>query len=82
MRVKKSRVTYVILGLAFGLFGVHNFYANRLASGIIQLILTMFVLLLSWLIIPLFLYIPLYLWVLIELIVVRHSAYGTFTEEL
>ncbi len=45
----KSRVTYVLLGLFFGTFGLHNFYAGRHSRAVWQLILTM---LTGWLIIP------------------------------
>ena len=36
----KSRGVYVILGLFFGLLGVHNFYAGRFGVGAIQLLIT------------------------------------------
>ena len=42
---QKSRAVYVLLGLFFGLLGIHNFYAGYNGPGAAQLILT---LLLCW----------------------------------
>ena len=36
----KSRGVYVILGLFFGLLGIHNFYAGRFGIGAMQLLIT------------------------------------------
>ncbi len=36
----KSRMTYVLLDLFFGIFGIHNIYAGFVGTGIIQLILS------------------------------------------
>lgn len=33
----KSRMVYLLLWLFFGAFGVHNFYADRTARGLIEL---------------------------------------------
>jgi TM2 domain-containing membrane protein YozV len=38
----KSRVTFVLLGIIFGCFGVHNFYAGFVRKGVFQLCLTCF----------------------------------------
>ena len=35
-----SRVTFVLLGIFLGSFGVHNFYAGYTKRGAIQLVLT------------------------------------------
>ena len=55
----KSRMTYVLLDLFFGVFGIHNIYAGFIGTGIIQLILscTVFGLFLTipWCILELFL---------------------------
>jgi TM2 domain-containing membrane protein YozV/DNA-directed RNA polymerase subunit RPC12/RpoP len=37
---KKSHFAYIVLGIFFGVFGAHNFYAGYIASGIIQLLIT------------------------------------------
>jgi TM2 domain-containing membrane protein YozV len=39
---RKSRVTFVLLGIFFGCFGVHNFYAGRIRQGVFQLCVTFF----------------------------------------
>lgn len=36
----KSLITFQLLAFFFGVFGIHNFYAGRVAFGIAQLILT------------------------------------------
>ena len=36
----KSRMTYVLLDLFFGIFGIHNMYAGFVGTGILQLILS------------------------------------------
>ena len=48
VEMPKSRLIYIILGLFFGMLGIHNFYANRKAEGAAQLI---FLLLFYWTII-------------------------------
>ena len=37
---KKSRVTYVVLGLILGGLGIHNFYAGYAGRGVFQLLIT------------------------------------------
>lgn len=37
----KSRTSYILLGLFFGCFGIHNFYAGYTVKAIIQLALTL-----------------------------------------
>ena len=66
----KSRLTYILLGLFLGGLGIHNFYAGRSGSGIVQLLITLF---LSWLIFPIFI---VGLWVLIEICVVKADGKG------
>ncbi|MGN0820653.1 MAG: TM2 domain-containing protein [Akkermansia sp.] len=36
----KSRLTYILLALFLGGFGIHNFYAGYNRNGLIQLLLT------------------------------------------
>ena len=66
----KSRGVYIILGLFFGLLGIHNFYAGYFGRGAVQLLL---ILLLGWIVIGFVIVVP---WVLIELFVVTQDAAG------
>jgi TM2 domain-containing membrane protein YozV len=70
VKTAKSRGVYIILGLFFGLLGVHNFYAGYLGRGAIQLLL---VLLLGWFVVGL---VVVGIWVIIELFTVRKDAAG------
>ncbi|MBM3877027.1 MAG: DUF4339 domain-containing protein [Verrucomicrobia bacterium] len=70
VRPAKSRGVYIILGLFFGLIGVHNFYAGYHGRGAAQLIIT---LLLGWIIIGL---VITFIWVLVDLLSVTHDADG------
>jgi TM2 domain-containing membrane protein YozV len=38
----KTRVVFVLLGIFFGIFGVHNFYAGYVRKGVAQLCTTLF----------------------------------------
>ena len=38
---QKSRLTYILLGIFLGTWGVHNFYAGRTEPGIAQLVITL-----------------------------------------
>jgi hypothetical protein len=42
-RPARSRRVYVALGLLFGIFGAHNFYARRFWPGVVELCLFAFV---------------------------------------
>ncbi|CAN7407944.1 TM2 domain-containing protein [Acidovorax sp. LjRoot74] len=66
----KSRGIYIILGLFFGLLGVHNFYAGRLGIGLAQLLITC---ILGWFVVGLFITA---IWVLIELFTVTKDGAG------
>lgn len=37
----KSRSTYVLLAVLFGMFGIHNFYADRQKQGLPQLCISL-----------------------------------------
>lgn len=65
---QKSRVTYILLAIILGIFGIHNFYAARVGSGIIQLLITV---LSSGEAVAL----PI-LWLLIEIFVVKKDGRG------
>ena len=66
----KKRSTYVILALFLGWLGMHNFYAERKALGIIQL---MIFILLGWLYIPIIL---VYIWAITEIFTVKKDGKG------
>jgi TM2 domain-containing membrane protein YozV len=66
----KSRGVYVILGLFFGLLGIHNFYAGYFGRGVAQLLI---VLTLGWFVIGL---VIVAFWVIMELITVKQDAAG------
>lgn len=66
----KSRVTYVLLGLFFGTFGLHNFYAGRYSRAVWQLLLTV---LTGWLVIP---WIVVAVWSLIDICTVTTDGNG------
>lgn len=70
VKTAKSRGTYIILGLFFGLFGIHNFYAGYFGRGAAQLLIFM---IFCWIIIGFIIVVP---WVLIELFVVTKDASG------
>ena len=61
------RSTYVFLGICLGVFGMHNFYAQRWRNGLIQLALTITGMYLSLLVVGLFLIVSVYGWALLEL---------------
>ena len=66
----KSRGIYVILGLFFGLLGVHNFYAGYFGRGVAQLLI---VAITGWFVIGI---VVVAIWVIIELFVVTQDAAG------
>ena len=68
--VPKSRKIYIILGLLFGWFGLHNFYANRRGTAATQLVL--FLMFFWTLIAP----VGLFIWSVIEIINVRDDGDG------
>lgn len=70
IKTAKSRGVYIILGLFFGCFGIHNFYAGYNGRGVAQLLIT---LLLGWLVIGL---VITAFWALIELIAINTDAAG------
>lgn len=38
--IPKSRITYIILAICLGIFGVHNFYAGYTGKAVAQLLIT------------------------------------------
>lgn len=66
----KSRGIYIILGLFFGMLGIHNFYAGRLGVGLAQFLVTC---ILGWFVVGL---IITGVWVLVELFVVKNDGAG------
>jgi TM2 domain-containing membrane protein YozV len=69
-RPPRSRVSFILLGLFFGVLGVHNFYAGYGGRGAAQLLITLFI---GWLIVPIFF---VWVWMIIEIIVVKTDAFG------
>ncbi len=65
-----SRFVYIILAICLGTLGIHNFYAGRIARGIGQLLLTIFI---GWLIAPL---LGIGFWVLIDICTVTSDGKG------
>lgn len=65
---KKSRLVYILLALFLGLFGIHNFYAGRIGTGVVQLVLSLLILTA-----PLTL-----LWVIIEIATVEKDGRGRY----
>ncbi len=70
MKVAKSRAVYIVVGLFFGLLGIHNFYAGYNGRGLTQLLISIVT---GWLILPLFV---VAVWVLAELFAVDRDASG------
>lgn len=66
----KSRGIYIILGLFFGLLGVHNFYAGRLGVGVAQLLVTC---ILGWFVVGI---VITAIWVIFELFTVTEDGAG------
>ncbi len=62
----KSRVTFIILAILFGAFGIHNFYIRKGGIGFIQLLLTCSVVGSGIVLV----------WVLIEIFVVKSDGNG------
>lgn len=70
----QSRISYVLLGLFLGGFGIHNFVAGYVVRGVCQAVLA--VILIASEAPDVTLLIP-GLWVLCEVIVVKEDAHGT-----
>ncbi len=70
VKTAKSRGIYIILGIFFGLLGIHNFYAGRYGVGAIQLLITG---ILGWFVVGLFITA---FWVIYELFTVKADGSG------
>lgn len=69
-KAAKSRGIYVILGIIFGMFGIHNFYVGRFKRGTLQLLSTV---LLGWFVVGLFITA---FWVIFDLFTVTTDGAG------
>jgi TM2 domain-containing membrane protein YozV len=67
----KSRGTFIVLGIFFGCFGVHNFYAGYAGRGIAQLLISVFLGLFFG-----FGFFITWIWMIIEVISVNTDAQG------
>ena len=65
---RRSRLTYILLGVLLGAFGGHNFYAGYIKRAVAQLLLT----LLTFFICGIFAWI----WAIVEVCVVRQDGDG------
>jgi TM2 domain-containing membrane protein YozV len=78
----KNRGAYILLGLFFGGFGLHNFYIGNHTRGVIQLLITLIGIPLSLLIgfivwlLPIAVILLYSLWIIIEVIVTDTDAYN------
>jgi TM2 domain-containing membrane protein YozV len=75
----RSRSTYVVVGLVFGLFGIHNFYVRRWRRAIAQLFVMLLVFVSGSLVAgeaPAFPLLALALWVLVDLFTVKTDGVG------
>lgn len=66
----KTRLTYILLGIFLGGFGIHNFYAGYTRKAVAQLLISIFT---GWLIVPL---IGIFIWVIVEICTVTHDSQG------
>ena len=66
----KSRLTYILLGIFLGSFGIHNFYAGYKNKAVAQLLITV---LAGWLIFPLA---AVWIWVILDICTVKEDAQG------
>lgn len=76
---EKSRGVYVVLGIFFGLLGIHNFYAGRLVHGTIQALVGITTVALMVMGVPIVPVLPLasvWVWVVVELFAVRFDGAG------
>lgn len=65
---QKSRIAYVVLAIALGWLGIHNFYAGYVGRGVAQLLLTVLTLgLLFW---------AVWIWAVIEAIAITKDGTG------
>ena len=70
VRTSKSRGVFIILGLFFGCFGIHNFYAGYHGRGAAQLIITF---VLGWILIG---FVITAIWAIIDVLSVTQDGNG------
>ncbi len=66
--LSKSRMTYVLLGFFFGMFGAHNFYIGCWGRGVSQMLITILTL---GVLLP-----GAQFWAIVEICLVRYDVHG------
>ena len=72
MKPQKSRAVYIALALILGMFGIHNFYAERKSHAIAQLLITVVT---FWLFLPL---VAVAIWVICDVVSVDKDGSGRY----
>lgn len=67
----RSRIVYILLGVFFGILGIHNFYAGRTYRGLWQLLITLFT---GWFLLPL---LAVWVWSIVDICVISTDGDGT-----
>ena len=67
----RSRIVYTLLGVFFGILGIHNFYAGRTYRGLWQLLITLFT---GWFVFPL---LAVWVWSIVDICVISTDGDGT-----
>ena len=70
IKMRKSKVGYIILAIIFGIFGIHNFYAGHNERALAQLLTTV---LAGWLVFPVM---GVLIWVLIDICIIGCDSKG------
>lgn len=67
----RNRIVYILLGVFFGILGIHNFYAGRTYRGLWQLLITLFT---GWFVLPL---LAVWVWSIVDICVISTDGDGT-----
>ena len=66
----RSRTVYILLGVFFGILGIHNFYAGRTYRGLGQLLTTIIV---GWFVLPL---LVVWIWSIVDICAISTDGDG------